>query len=157
MAHRLQDSNPRACPTASRLRILLVDDSQLVIERLREMLGPLPGFEIAGQAISVREALRLFPRVKPDVLLLDLHMADGSGLEVLEKVKRRKPPPFVVVLTNTTFRRSRQKCLDAGADFCFDKSAEFKKIPGVLRGLMRTSPRSGSRPSFSRARPLRKA
>jgi len=59
-------------------------------------------------------------------------MPSGSGISVLEEVKRRDDSPTVIMLTNYPYPQYRKKCMDAGADYFFDKSSEFHKVTEVL-------------------------
>ncbi len=62
-------------------------------------------------------------------------MPEGSGIDVLESIKREKVAPITIVVTNYNFSQYRKRCLQLGARFFFDKSAEFAKVREVLRLL----------------------
>jgi len=109
-----------------------VDDSPVVRERLATLLSDLPSVEIVGQAEIAFEAISATRRLKPDVMLLDISMPGGSGIHVLEMVKKERPAPLVIMLTNFAHEQYRQKCLQLGADYFFDKSTEFEKVLSVL-------------------------
>lgn len=116
------------------MRVLLVDDSATVRERLKGLFSEVPKVEIIGEAGDGTEALELVRRLNPEVLILDIQMPDGGGIELLRKVKIINRSLMVIVLTNLSERQYRQKCLDAGADYFFDKSSEFNEVAAVLRG-----------------------
>jgi DNA-binding NarL/FixJ family response regulator len=63
-------------------------------------------------------------------------MPSGSGISVLEEVKRRGKSPVVIMLTNYPYPQYRKKCMDAGADYFFDKSNEFHKVTEVLARMI---------------------
>jgi len=115
-----------------RKKVFIVDDSPVVRERLATLLSDLPSVEIVGQAEIAFEAISATRRLKPDVMLLDISMPGGSGIHVLEMVKKERPAPMVIMLTNFAHEQYRQKCLQLGADFFFDKSTEFEKVLSVL-------------------------
>ena len=115
------------------MRVLLVDDSATVRERLKGLFSEVPKVEIIGEAGDGTEALELVRRLNPEVLILDIQMPDGGGIELLRKVKIINRSVMVIVLTNLSERQYRQKCLDAGADYFFDKSSEFNEVAAVLR------------------------
>jgi DNA-binding NarL/FixJ family response regulator len=117
------------------MRILIVDDSRLVVERLIHMLHELPEIEIAGQAFDARTAIACFEDLSPDAVILDLHMPGGGGIRVLEEIKRVKPVTLVIVLTNYPTLQHRKKCELAGAEFFLDKSIEFNKVSSLFREL----------------------
>ena len=118
------------------MRVLIADDSRLVAERVSAMLAEIDGVEIVGQAESVPDTREAVRRLKPDVLILDLRMPGGSGLDVLESLRREGGESVVIVLTNYSFPQYREKCLKSGARFFFDKSSEFDRVAEVLRGLV---------------------
>ena len=115
-----------------RKKVFIVDDSPVVRERLATLLSDLPSVEIVGQAEIAFEAISATRRLKPDVMLLDISMPGGSGIHVLEMVKKERPAPLVIMLTNFAHEQYRQKCLQLGADYFFDKSTEFEKVLSVL-------------------------
>jgi DNA-binding NarL/FixJ family response regulator len=92
--------------------------------------------EIVGHAGNVLDAIQGIRGAKPDVVILDIRMPGGSGIDVLESLKNDKPLPIVIMLSNYSDRPYRRRCLQSGARFFFDKSAEFHKVVEVLRGLM---------------------
>lgn len=116
-----------------RIKAFIADDSLLVRERLETMLDELAGVEIVGQADNVADAVNAIRRLQPDVVILDIRMPGGSGIDVLRKIKQNGTGPMVIILTNYPFSGYRQKCLDAGADFFLDKSTEFDQIPDLIK------------------------
>ena len=114
------------------IKAFIADDSLVVRERLVTMLDELAGIEIVGQAETVAEAISAIGKLRPDVVILDIHMPDGSGIDVLQTIKQDEPAPVVIVLTNYPYPAYRQKCLQAGADFFLDKSTEFDQIPKLF-------------------------
>ena len=118
------------------MRVLIADDSAAVRQRLKTMLSELPGIEIVGQAEDAPQARESILELRPDVVILDIRMPMGSGIEVLRDIKQRKHAPVVIMLTNYPYPQYRKRCLDAGADFFLDKSGEFNKIIGILEKLL---------------------
>ena len=119
------------------VRVLIVDDSLLLRERLCCRLGSIEGIEIAGKASDVPGGIETFRRVNPDVVVLDLLMPGGSGIDVLEAIKRERPATIVVILTNHPLPQLRKKSQQAGAEYFFDKTQEFGKVAEVLRGVVK--------------------
>jgi PAS domain S-box-containing protein len=121
------------------VNVLIVDDSAEIRARLSEMLAPLPGLgrvDAVGSALDARRAIRSQP---PDVVVLDLQMPLGSGFQVLEVLRAAGTPVTTIVLTNDPGPQWRRRCLEAGADFFFDKSAEFQRTIDVVAGLARAA------------------
>ena len=83
-----------------RIRVMLVDDSEVVRMGLRALLSAEPALEIAGEASSVATAIETCGRVKPDVLLLDLRLPDGTGFDACRQILKRQPEMRVLVLTS---------------------------------------------------------
>jgi DNA-binding NarL/FixJ family response regulator len=123
-----------ATPTP-RNPVFIVDDSPVVRDRLLAMISELPNVEVVGQADVAFEAIHSIRRLRPAVVVLDISMPGGSGMYVLETVKKDRPGPMVIMLTNFAHEPYRQKCLQLGADYFFDKSTEFERVTQVLRDL----------------------
>lgn len=115
-----------------KIKILIADDSLIVRERLVTMLDELAGIEIVGQAENVAEAISAIRRLQPHIVILDIRMPGGSGIDVLQQIKQDEVRPIVIILTNYPYPGYRQKCLQAGADFFLDKSTEFDQIPELF-------------------------
>jgi DNA-binding NarL/FixJ family response regulator len=107
--------------------------------RLRELVERNEGLHVTGEATSVLEALSAIERQRPDVVLLDLALPDGSGVDVLRAIRPLSSRPIVIVLTAQTDPVYRKSCLAAGADYFFTKSDGLKEMEDVLRGLPRAS------------------
>jgi DNA-binding NarL/FixJ family response regulator len=124
-----------------KLKVFISDDSATVRERLVTMASDLPGVDVVGQAQDVPGTLDGIRQVRPDVVILDIRMPGGNGIEVLRQVKKMAQAPKVIMLTNFAYSQYRKKCEEAGADFFFDKSTEFEELPQALEQV-----RLGSRP-----------
>ena len=111
------------------MRVLVIDDSAAVRSRIVDRLLDA-GLEVIGEAASSDEGLALARQHAPDAVVLDARLPDGGGAELLIRLKRAQPPPFVVVITNET--RYRTRCLALGADVFLDKSAEFEAVVTTL-------------------------
>jgi DNA-binding NarL/FixJ family response regulator len=109
-------------------RVLVVDDSTVIRERLNGILEDLAGVTVVGEAEDGREALTMVENLRPDVVILDIRMSGGSGIEALERIKSLEPAPVVAILTNYPYSQYRDRCAALGADFFFDKSTEFARI-----------------------------
>jgi DNA-binding NarL/FixJ family response regulator len=118
-----------------KVRVFVADDSVLVRERLIALLNGIGNVEIVGQARNAAEAIASIREARPDIVVLDIRMPDGSGITVLEGLRGEIPAPKVIMLTNYPFAQYRRKCLEAGASFFFDKSTEFHKIPNAVEQL----------------------
>jgi DNA-binding NarL/FixJ family response regulator len=123
------------------MKVFIADDSRVVVERLAGLLEEVPGARLVGQAGDVPTAVDGIQRMKPDAVILDLHMPGGSGLDVLRAIRTEHPDLFVLICTNFAYPEYREECLTAGANLFLDKSADFEKIPSVLRELVQKEAR----------------
>ncbi len=115
-------------------KILLVDDSPLIIERLISMLEDLKIHSLfcCGTVFEAREILT---RLVPDVVVLDINLSDGSGIDLLEMAKSQNPGTIVIMLTNKSGAYYRKLCKTMGADHFLDKSTDFEMVPGIIRNM----------------------
>lgn len=120
-----------------KINVFIADDSLIVREHLVTMFDELAGIEIVGQAENVAEAISGIRILQPDVVILDIRMPGGNGIDVLQNIKQDEVAPMVIILTNYPYLGYRQKCLQAGADFFLDKSTEFDQIPELFERFKR--------------------
>jgi DNA-binding NarL/FixJ family response regulator len=106
-------------------KVYLVDDAIEVRRRLARLLGAIAGVKIAGEGEDAEEALEGILESHADVVVMDVRLAGGSSLALIEALSRARPSIIKIVLTNHTARAFRDACAAAGADFFFDKTAEF--------------------------------
>jgi DNA-binding NarL/FixJ family response regulator len=120
------------------MKVFIADDSPILRERLKAMLSELPGIDIIGQAGNVPEAIKTIRALHPNVVILDIMMPDGSGIDVLENIKKITIAPVVIMLTNYSDPQYRKKCMALGAEYFFDKSTDFKKAGKVCEQLAKS-------------------
>jgi DNA-binding NarL/FixJ family response regulator len=118
------------------MKVFIADDSQVVRERIIEMLSELPEIEIIGQAEDGLQAKNLIEKLNPDVVILDIRMPRRNGIEVLQNIKKKNSALTVIMLTNYPYPQYQKKCMKAGADYFFDKATEFEKVTEVLKKLI---------------------
>jgi len=128
-------ASPRKTRTA---RVFVVEDSELILERLLSMLAAMSGVEVVGHAETAADAIVGVLAAKPDVVVLDIKLKAGSGIEVLRTIKRRIAEPAVIMLTNYATDVYRTKCLQAGAEYFLDKTNEFEQLRPIIDELTRT-------------------
>lgn len=116
-------------------RVILVEDSPLVRRNLMEMLSSLPHVEVVAAEEGATTALHAIDVLKPEVVVLDIQIAEGSGMDVLRQVKQTYPQIQVVMLTNHSSSFYRAACLREGADFFLDKSSEFDQVGNILLNM----------------------
>ena len=122
---------------ASKLRVIIVEDSAIIRARLAESLGEMPNVEIVGQVETEAEALALLKEARWDAAVLDLQLKQGTGLGVLKSLAHGARPANtkIIVFTNYAFPQYRDRSLSLGADYFFDKAREFHRVREVLNQL----------------------
>ena len=118
------------------MNVFVADDSHRLRRQIIDLLSGMKGINIIGQAQSAMEAFQAICELKPDVVTLDIRMNSESGIDVLKKIKQMDRAPVVIMLTNRTLLPYQKKCMEAGADFFLDKSAEFSKVREILQSLL---------------------
>ncbi len=124
------------------MRIFLVDDSAMIRQRLRRMLASMDGVEVVGETGDAREAVAAISQLAPDAVLLDIHLVGGSGIDVLQAVKKQQAAPVVIVLTNYPYPQYKEKCIQSGADYFFVKSTQFDQVIPALQQSHGATPSS---------------
>ncbi len=119
----------------TRTKAFIVEDSAFIRERLDALLGEMNGVSIVGEAATPQAAVEGILRTRPDVVVLDIHLTGGSGIEVLRRVRSEAPGVVFIVLTNHPNPQYRRACMEAGASHFLDKTAEFGKLRDVIAGL----------------------
>jgi len=114
------------------LRVFLVEDSDMVRTRLESMLEAIPGVRTVGHAAGAYEAINAIHAARPDIVLLDLKLAQGSGFDVLSGVRSLVPAAQIYVLSSFVDGPYRQLALQLGATDCFDKTSEFGRVRDLV-------------------------
>jgi DNA-binding NarL/FixJ family response regulator len=124
------------CHGVEAMKVLIVDDSAIVGERIAVLLSEFTEIELLEQVMDGLEAVERIRTLKPDVVILDIGLPGRNGIEVLQDVKQEKLTPIVMIITNYPYPQYQQRCAEAGADFFFDKSIEFNSIPQTFERLL---------------------
>ena len=129
---------PRAAraPVPQPLRVLLVEDSRVLTERLTEALSQIPGIELIAAVDGENAARAVVARERVDVMILDLHLRQGNGFGVLRALSKSTDRPCVVVLTNYDLPQYKDEALALGATHFMDKVRDYHKLPDILHELV---------------------
>lgn len=117
------------------LSVLLVEDSKLLAERLSELVLGITGLDIAAIVDSEAAALGVVSAGNIDVILLDLHLREGTGFGVLRGITKLARRPVVVVLTNYDLAEYRRTATALGAEYFLDKVRDMDQLPGVMNKI----------------------
>lgn len=126
------------------VKVLMAEDSPVISEYIQSMVERLQGADLVAKTTTVADTLQQFHQQKPDVLILDIKMPDGNGLQVLETVKRTSNPPVVIIFTFYPYPQYRDKAIQAGADYFLDKTKDFFKVEETLQQLVHQKTSSSS-------------
>ena len=117
------------------MRILLADDSVLILDRLTEILGIFSQVEIVGSLKNGNETLTALRTLKPDLAIIDIRMPGLSGLEVIHEFRKENSTVKFIILTLYSSYYHQQTAMDAGADYFFNK-IDFEKVSLLVAELI---------------------
>jgi two-component system, NarL family, nitrate/nitrite response regulator NarL len=117
------------------MRVLLADDSELILERLQDMLSKYKQVEIVGTIKNGTETLEALRILKPDMAIVDVRMPGLSGREVLNKIRQEDKTVKFIILTFSSSDYYRQAAMQAGADYFFSKVDDFDKLSRVVEEM----------------------
>jgi two-component system response regulator DevR len=122
------------------IRVLLIDDSPIIRLGLRSALEDYTDITIVAEAGSAADGLAAVAKHKPDVVLLDLHLPDKSGLQVCRELLKARPQTKVLVLTSSSNERNVQEALSAGARGYLLKDNDGAALASALRTVASGQP-----------------
>ena len=126
---------------ANEIRVLLVEDSPIVAERVRESIREIPGVQLVDTLDRESLAVDTLARGGIDVVILDLHLNRGTGFGVLRALPRLETPrPVVIIFTNYDLPEYRRQAMALGADHFLDKAQDFERIPQLLLSISENRP-----------------
>jgi two-component system response regulator YesN len=117
------------------MKILIADDSVLILERLQEMLSIFEQVEIVGSLKNGTETLEALRILKPDLVIVDIRMPGLNGLEVIREFRKENKTTKFIILTFFSSSYYQRLALEAGADYFFNK-IDFEEIPQVVAELL---------------------
>lgn len=120
---------PEEAAAPQALRCFVVEDSVVIRQNLVATLEEMLDVEVIGFAEDERSAVDwLRHGEKVDLMIIDIFLKAGTGLEVLRRARADRPQAHLVVLTNYATADMRRRCAQLGADRVFDKSAELEEL-----------------------------
>jgi len=136
MQHQRKPAPGVAEAAALPLRVVLVEDSKVLTERLVEALRQIPGIELSAAVDTESAACAVVARERVDVMILDLHLRQGTGFGVLRALAKSPDKPCIIVLTNYDLPQYKEEALGLGAAHFMDKVRDYHKLPDVLQELV---------------------
>jgi DNA-binding NarL/FixJ family response regulator len=116
-------------------RILLCDDHEVVREGLRGLIGRQDGMTVVGEAGTVAEAIEAAARAKPDVVIMDVRLPDGSGVEACRAIREVRPETKVIMLTSYADDEALFASIIAGASGYLLKQTRGQAVIGAITAV----------------------
>jgi DNA-binding NarL/FixJ family response regulator len=124
---------------SKRIKVVTVDDSPIITQRIKSMLSEMENIELLGSATNAVSALSLIHKQIPNVVILDINLDENSsqfnGIDLLIALRSRYPQMKIIMLTNLSAPQYRMRCIAFGANYFFDKSNDFYKLPEALNEI----------------------
>lgn len=117
---------------AGSIKVYLVEDSAPLRARLATMLAAVANVSVVGEAATPAAAIEGILQTRPAYVVLDIHLAGGSGISVLREIHKIAPRIVFIVLTNVPAPQYRKVYLQAGASYFLDKAAEFETVREII-------------------------
>ncbi len=120
----------------SLMRVAIADDHRLMLDGIKRALETAPDIEVVGEAMSGDEMLALLPTIEPDVVILDLRMPNGDGLDTLSRIREDHPGMKVIILSMFEDSEHIDQALQRGADGYVVKSINPLDLPSTIRQVV---------------------
>lgn len=121
--------------TRRKIKVLIVDDSNIVVERLSGIISEMASVGPVLISNTFNQAVDLISVEVPDVILLDIQLPGKNGIELLAFLKSNYSGIKTIIVTNRASAYYKDLCEEMGADSFIDKSTEFEKIPEIIESL----------------------
>jgi DNA-binding NarL/FixJ family response regulator len=115
------------------LRVLLVEDSPLLAERLRESLDGLENIEVVGVVADESSAVAAARAGRVDVIVLDLQLKQGTGFGVVQRLGKSRPK--IIVFTNYMLPEYQRRANALGVEYFLNKSLDYERLPQLIQEL----------------------
>jgi DNA-binding NarL/FixJ family response regulator len=122
------------------LRVYVVEDSAPVRERLAEMVDSIAGARCTGSAETAEAAIAGIRQTRPDAVILDIRLADGTGFDVMRALRDYQPKPVFYVLSSFALEPYRRLAMKLGAAAFLDKATQIETIRQLIARLASGNP-----------------
>ncbi len=120
------------------MNVFLVEDSVRIREKIRGTVTDAGG-TVIGESAAEFAAIRDIDALHPDLVVLDLMLEEGNGINVIRKLRATQPTLPVIVLTSCTRETYGERCLAAGANWFLEKDSDYATFEALLRQLSATT------------------
>ncbi len=128
---------PESDEAPAQVRILIVDDHEVVRDGLRAMLSTQSGFFVVGEAASVQQAIAAAESLRPDVVIMDVRLIDGSGIDATRDIRAQRPETKVLMLTSYADDEALFASIMAGASGYVLKQIRMGELINAVRAVAR--------------------
>ncbi len=118
------------------MRVVIADDSDLIRDRLQQMLNQFGQVEIVGSYTNGIDTLHALKELKPDLAIIDVKMPGLTGLQVLSEIRKVDKRVKIIILTFFNSGIYYNMAIEEGADYFFSKANDFEKISLVVTDLI---------------------
>lgn len=115
------------------VRVLLVEDSRVLAERMRETLAALEDVEIVASVTDESSAVAAVRDNKIDVIVLDLQLKEGTGFGVMERLGKVRP--LIIVFTNYMLPEYQRLASALGVEYFLNKSRDYERLPEIIQEI----------------------
>ena len=119
------------------IRVLVVDDHEVVRRGICAVLDAEPDFEVVGQGNTGNEAIRLASQLQPDIVLLDVFLGTSNGLDIAQQLLRAYPAMRVVIFTGITENETLLRAMRIGVHGYLQKAMPLNRLLDALRAVYR--------------------
>lgn len=123
--------------SVDKLRVMVVDDHEVVRQGLRALLNRRPGWSVVAEAATLAEAVQLALQEKPDVVVMDLRLPDGSGVEACREIRSELPETRVLMLTSFADEEAITSSVLAGASAYLLKQTHGDELVAAVEAVAR--------------------
>ena len=114
-------------------RVLLVEDSRLLTDRLRETFAALDGVELVAAVTDESSAVEAASGKRIDAIVLDLQLKQGTGFGVVERLGSKRPT--IIVFTNYVLPEYQRRAAALGIEYFLNKSRDYERLPQLIQEL----------------------
>ena len=133
----MDDSDAREGTATPVLRLLIVDDHEVVRQGLVALLARRDAFQVVAEAGTVAEAIAMASRFEPDIVVMDVRLPDGSGIEACREIRAERPATRVVMLTSYPDEEAVLSAIVAGASGYLLKQIRARDLVAALEAIGR--------------------
>jgi two-component system chemotaxis response regulator CheY len=124
-------------PPKKKIRVIVVDDETHVRTLIKSVVSSM-NCDVVGEAGNGRDAIALFDKLKPHMMLLDINMPLKSGKQALASIKEKHPKAFIIMLTSLTDRETIEDCIELGASGFIRKDLPIDEMREVIKKTWKT-------------------